>query len=81
MIHKVALPSLETRSATSFEENASRGIPLVRGALLRSDIHGQTADIILSSWRPSTAKQYRSYIQKWLHFFQIQDKLIHLTHL
>ena len=44
------------------------GIPLVREALARSGIHGQTADIILDSWGPSATKQYRCYIKKWLHF-------------
>ena len=37
-------------------------------ALASSGIHGQTADIILDSWMPSTTKQYRCYIKKWLQF-------------
>ena len=63
----VALPSSGSRSTTSIEENVSGGIPLVREALVRSGIHGQTADIILDSWGPSATKQYMCYIKKWLH--------------
>ena len=65
---KVALPSSGSRLTTPIEENASVGIPFVREALARSGIHGQTADIIIDSWRPSTTKQYRCYIKKWLQF-------------
>ena len=78
---QVALPSSGSRSTTYIEENASRGIPFVREALAHSGIHGQTTDIILDSWRPSTTKLYRCYIKKNGCSFQIQDKLIHLTHL
>ena len=44
------------------------GHSFVREALARSCIHGQTADIILDSWRSSTTKQYRCYIKRWLQF-------------
>ena len=41
---------------------------IIRDALSVKSISGHAAETIISSWRPSSRKQYLSEIGKWLHF-------------
>jgi hypothetical protein len=41
---------------------------IIRHSLHERNISPEIADIIMLSWRNSTRKQYRVYINKWVHF-------------
>ena len=51
-------------------KHANGGIPLVRECLTSAGLPADTADIIMQSWRPSTTKQYGTYLQRWVYFCQ-----------
>ena len=44
------------------------GMQVIRRSLQESEISPDIVDIIMHSWRDSTQKQYKVYINKWLHF-------------
>lgn len=50
------------------EENAAGSIPCIRESFKNRGISDDTQAILLSSWRESTKKQYRTYIGKWVSF-------------
>lgn len=43
-------------------------IPFIRESFKNRGISDDTQAILLSSWRESTKKQYRTYIGKWMSF-------------
>ena len=43
-------------------------LPLVREQLRERGVSSAGTDIIMASWRPATAKQYRPHIKRWLQF-------------
>ena len=43
-------------------------LPLVREQLRERGVSSASTDIIMASWRPATAKQYRPHIKRWLQF-------------
>ena len=53
--------------ALSSEDETDR-LPGVRRYLRGQAVSGKAAEIILSSWRGSTKKQYRPYLRKWFKF-------------
>lgn len=62
-------PSARHTTTTSTAPKDTPDSFQVIGQCLQSQgILGDTADIILNSWRHSTKKQYHSYIQRWLLF-------------
>lgn len=50
------------------EENAAGSIPCIRESFKNRGISDDTQAVLLSSWRESTKKQYRTYIGKWVSF-------------
>ena len=44
------------------------GMQVIRRSLQESEISPDIVDIIMHSWRDSTQKQYKVYINKWLQF-------------
>ena len=53
---------------TSVKENEVGYFQSIRKSLISKGLSRESADIILSSWRDSTKKQYWTYIKKWLLF-------------
>ena len=43
-------------------------IPLISSRLQQLNISERAQDIIMSSWRPGTSKQYYGYLKKWKEF-------------
>ena len=60
--------------------NENGGILLIGKCLTSAGISKQTADIIMQSWRPTTA-QHMGLISKHGCSFVIRNKFINLTHL
>ena len=60
------------RENSPIEKNDTGCFSLIREALMRKNIQGKAANIIIESWRGSTQKQYNTYIQKWLEFLSRQ---------
>lgn len=52
------------------QQTAAHCMPLVRSALSRRGLSSTTIDIISSSWRASTQKQYATYQKRWVDFAQ-----------
>lgn len=48
-------------------------MPTVRETLRERGISAEGADIILASWKPGTAKQYRPHIRRWMQFCDRSD--------
>ena len=48
--------------------NENGGISLIGNCLTSAGISKQIADIIMQLWRPTTAKQYGSYLKRWMLF-------------
>ena len=44
------------------------GLSCLRNRFAADDLSEEVTDIIMSSWRTGTKKQYSTYIQKWLDF-------------
>ena len=56
------------RSSSPTPTTAVDGMQVIRRSLQESEISPDTVDIIMHSWRDSTQKQYKVYINKWLQF-------------
>ena len=56
----------EAAQAYNYENG---GILRIGKCLTSAGISKQTADIIMQSWRPTTAKQYGPYLKRWMLFF------------
>ena len=63
-----AMSTTTTTTTTSVGKDATGCFQNIRQILISRGIPQQGADIILSSWRQSTKKQYGSYIKKWFSF-------------
>jgi hypothetical protein len=50
---------------------------VIRELLQKSGISNDIVDVIMSSWRPSTHKQYTTYINHWIHFCGQQANPLH----
>ena len=46
----------------------SDGLSIIRKTLKNGGFQDDTINIILASWRPSTKRQYKTYLQKWIQF-------------
>ena len=53
---------------TSADKNEAGSLSCVRRSLQNRGLSGETLDILMSSRRDSTKKQYRSFHEKWLLF-------------
>ena len=59
--------SLQSQQSTSSSAKTSvADMQVIRRSLESKSIYGKSADIILSSWRTGTQKQYTTHINKWL---------------
>ena len=56
------------QSSSSCREIKTHGMSFVRQSLQDRGISNETAEIIMSSWKSSTQKQYSVYINKWFQF-------------
>ena len=56
------------RSSSPTPTPAVDGMQVIRRSLQESEISPDIVDIIMHSWRDSTQKQYKVYINKWLQF-------------
>ena len=60
------VPSQQSRdSAPSLSQAGTHPLPLVRRLLACQGLSKEGSEIIGKSWRSGTAKQYRTYLQKW----------------
>ena len=55
-------------------ETASSGMQGVRCQLIEGNIPVEIADVLMSSWRPATRKQYDAHIRRWCAF-ALQKKI------
>ena len=60
-------PVAEPSSSTEPQVDLA-GMQIVRQSLIECQISPDISDIIMSSWRDSTRKQYKVFIDKWLKF-------------
>ena len=58
----------EQSSETSTKENEFSCFQDIRETTIGPGISPEAADLILSSWRMSTRKQYGMYVKQWLSF-------------
>ncbi|XP_061187368.1 uncharacterized protein LOC133195519 [Saccostrea echinata] len=58
----------QTREVPPTEKNETGRIPCIGESFKNRGLSDDTQKILLSSWRESTKKQYRAYIEKWLSF-------------
>ena len=56
------------RSPSSSSPTGAVGMQVIRQSLQESEIPPDIAEVIMHSWRDSTHKQYKVYINKWLQF-------------
>ena len=61
-------PESSTLPETSNPKATVDGMSCVRQSLSHYQLPEPVAEVIMSSWRKSTQKQYRTYISKWLDF-------------
>ena len=67
--HEQCLSPIHPRTVPPPGQPASSdGLPLIRKSLQSRGISQATQDTILSSWRATTQKQYRVYLEKWQSF-------------
>ena len=76
--HQGTIPDTETEECTAstinnggtphHDSHKADGLPLVREQLRERGVSSAGTDIIMASWRPATAKQYRPHIHRWLQF-------------
>ena len=56
------------RSSFPTSPTGDTGMQIIRQSLQKSEFSPDIVEIIMHSWRDSTHKQYRVYINKWLQF-------------
>ena len=56
------------RSSSTTSPTGVTGMQIIRQSLQKSEFSPDIVEIIMNSWRDSTHKQYRVYINKWLQF-------------
>ena len=63
-------PSTPGTSGTtpSVEKTEIDGVSCRRNSFTNYNISGHVANILMASWRSSTQKQYKTYIEQWLKF-------------
>lgn len=59
--------STQPKAPTS-SETSPNGLSALRGSFRQYNLSEAVTDILMSSWRPGTQKQYKTYINKWLEF-------------
>lgn len=59
---------INTGGTPNLDTHQADGLPLVREQLRERGVSSAGTDIIMASWRPATAKQYRPHIHRWLQF-------------
>ena len=62
-----SLQSASTRSSSAAPQAISHGMQIVRSHFLNHSVPPQITDIIMSSWKPGTQRQYNVYLHKWSH--------------
>ena len=63
----------QEQDSPSKSKTTASGMSLVRTSLKRTGISEEALNIIMASWRPSTHKQYSTYIKKWQTFCEGND--------
>ena len=61
------VPARNNEAAQAYN-NENGGNLLIGKCLTSAGISKQTTDIIMQLWRPTTAKQYGSYLKRWMLF-------------
>lgn len=56
------------KNQTQINHHETWGFSIVRKCIISAGLPENTADIIMHSWRSTTAKQYGSYFKKWVLF-------------
>ena len=65
-IQEHTVPSQQSRDdAPSLSQAGTHPLPLVGRLLACQGLSKEASEIIGRSWRSGTAKQYRTYLQKW----------------
>ena len=70
-ITQPAEPSLSTEQSgrqTPTQENETGSLPCIGQSLENRGLSKETREILMSSWRDSTKKQYWTYQKKWVSF-------------
>ncbi|XP_045135592.1 uncharacterized protein LOC123518690 [Portunus trituberculatus] len=57
-----------SRTTPSFGTHKSHGMQIVRETFRKQGISAEGTDIIMASWKPGTARQYRPHISRWTQF-------------
>ena len=66
---KFAVSANQTRRKTpTFQEITTHSLPLVLQKLISSNLSSEAQSIILSSWHPTTQKQYQTYLNRWTQY-------------
>jgi len=65
---RCSIQSSATGSSSTAPQALSHGMQIVRGHFLNHSVPPQITDIIMSSWKPGTQKQYNVYLHKWANF-------------
>ena len=65
---RCSLQSATTGSSSAAPQALSHGMQIVRSHFLNHSVPPQITDVIMSSWKPGTQKQYTVYLHKWSHF-------------
>ena len=58
-------PKQSGSNTSTVSTSRANNLPLVWKSLEEQGISAGASNIIVQSWRQGTAKQYRSYLQKW----------------
>ena len=65
---RCSIQSPATGSSSYAPQALSHGMQIVRSHFLNHRVPPQITDIIMSSWKQGTQKQYNVYLDKWSHF-------------
>lgn len=72
--HKKVVETSTLRHATSTgPENGDDCMQSVRRQYRQQGLSRQATDVLMSSWRKSTKRQYQVHIKKWLQYSGIQE--------
>ena len=65
----IASPTIEPfRASSPLPQPSPHGLSLISQKISTSDLSSSAQNILLSSWRPGTLKQYKSYLDRWQTF-------------
>ncbi len=65
--------TLVKSAASTAQQDAADGMLLARRCLQAKGVSGEAQAVIMESWRGSTKKQYKVYLEKWTQFCKQKD--------